>query len=771
MWTLFADFVLRFRIPLLILVLLWGLGMGFIGRKAELTYDFVKVVPEDDPEMVYFRQFNKTFGEDGNLFVIGFDDPKIYQLSYFRQFDQLSRQIADMEGIKEVISLPRILAMTKNAEEKRFDLKPVFQPFPADQQTLDSLLAYTRSLRFYEHRLFQPNGQATIMLVSVDDKWLNSKKRLDLMNRVVALSEQFSQDLQIKAHYAGLPFVRTNMSQKVKDELVLFAALSIGVTALVLLALYRSFATVFFPMLIIVIVILSTMGTLVLLGYKITILTGLLPSILVVIGIPNCVYMITLYHQECLRKGDKRLAWHAVIKKIGSVTFLTNATTAVGFLSLLFTNISILREFGLVASINIFVTFVISLIVIPSVFSLLPLPKERHTKHLQFKPLQKFIHLLDHLTAQRRGWVYGTVLLLVALCLYGMTRIQTVAFMVDDLPENSSIKKDLAWFEEHFRGVMPLEIVVDTGRKKGVRLRENLEKIDELEIFLSEFGEITPPVSMLSLLKAANQAYFDDSSKYVLPSSREAPFILSYLKNQADSNSNYLSTLVDKDQQLFRISMKVADLGSIRMDTLVSRIRPKVAEIFADTDLKVHITGTTLLFIKSNQYLIGNLKSSMMLAFAMIALIMGGLFRQFRMVLISLIPNIIPLIITAGLMGFLGIPLKPSTAIVFSIAFGISVDDSIHFLAKYRQELWQHDFDVIRAVSSALRETGTSMVYTSLILFFGFVIFTGSDFGGTVYLGLLTSITLLVAMLTNLVLLPSLLLSFDQYRKKPLKKA
>jgi predicted RND superfamily exporter protein len=216
-----------------------------------------------------------------------------------------------------------------------------------------------------------------------------------------------------------------------------------------------------------------------------------------------------------------------------------------------------------------------------------------------------------------------------------------------------------------------------------------------------------------------------------------------------------------------RVSLQVADIGSHKMDSLLQQvIIPEKERIFADSGMEATITGTTPLFIKGNAFLIDNLKTSFLLAFGIIAIIMAMLFANLRMIILSIIPNVIPLLITAGIMGFAGIPLKPSTAIVFSIAFGISVDFAIHFLAKYRQELFANNFFVPVAISKAIRELGPSMIYTAIVLFAGFIIFTLSDFGGTVALGFLTSITLFMSMLTNLIVLPALLLTFDDGKRK-----
>jgi predicted RND superfamily exporter protein len=296
---------------------------------------------------------------------------------------------------------------------------------------------------------------------------------------------------------------------------------------------------------------------------------------------------------------------------------------------------------------------------------------------------------------------------------------------------------------------------------------KNLEIIETFETFLDDQELMSKPVSIISFIKASRQAFYNNNpSRYELPNNRDKNFIFRYFRNQSEDRS-LLNSFVDSTAQKMRISLQIADIGSKRLDSLINNVLvPKKDEIFGETSLQATITGTTPIFIRGNKFLIENLQLSFVLAFGIIAMIMAILFVNARMIILSIIPNVIPLVITAGLMGYLGIPLKPSTAIVFSIAFGISVDYAIHFLARYRQELFSNDFFVPVAVSKALKGIGPSMIYTSIVLFAGFIIFTISDFGGTVALGFLTSITLFISMLTNLIVLPALLLTFDDGKRK-----
>jgi uncharacterized protein len=768
MWIKLAHFIIKFRLFLVIGLGIITLFMGYHAQKVEMSYDFRKSVPDNDPDMVLFNDFKALFGEDGNLVAIGFKDSAIYQTANFAALKAFSEDLAALEGVNEVISLPLIQRLEKDTADTRFVLRPIFETLPTEQSELDSLLQLALNQKFYSGQLINTQNGALLTLVSIQKETLHSAKRIDLTNQLAVLGDAFSKQTGIEIHYAGLPFVRSVIADKVANEMKFFLLLSVLVTGLILMIFFRAWNAVIFPMAIIGVVVVWVVGTLSLLDYKITLLTGLIPPVIVVIGIPNSIYLLNKYHQEYELHGNKMKAISRVIRKIGLVTLITNFTTAIGFLVLAFTDIVILKEFGIVAGINIMATFIVSIILIPGVFSWLPAPKVKHLKHLKFKPLDKVLTGLDLLVHRHRTSVYVVTSILVGISIIGMYRIEAVTFMVDDIPEDSTIKKDLDFLEENFSGVMPLEVIVDTGVRRGVLQLKNLRLVDEFEQFLGEQEYLSQPVSMVSFVKAARQAFYNGNpARYDLPANdRERGYLLRYLRSQSDS-SGLLNSFVDSTAQFMRVSLQMADIGSDKMDDLINHvIQPKIDTLFADSGMTLQVTGTTPIFIKGNKFLIENLRFSLILAFIIISVIMAILFMNFRMILISLVPNLIPLIITAGIMGYFNIPLKPSTALIFSIAFGISVDDSIHFLAKYRQELFANSFFVPVAVSKSLRETGASMMYTSIVLFAGFIIFAWSDFGGTVALGILTSTTLVIAMFTNLIVLPALLLTFDDGKRR-----
>ncbi len=781
MWLKIANFILKNRLWLLLLLFVSTVFMAYQGTKAELSYTFTKVVPDSDEDIVYFKKFKALFGQDDNVIVLGVEDEKLFELETFQKWQEL---LHDLEKIKfqnkkkvkalgdtiqavtGVIGVGKLPYLYKNQDIKKFEPKSIFPKKVETQKELDSLLAFTRKIKFYQNQLINPENNASLVLITLPPAITSTVYNHKTVMQIAKLGKKFTKQTGVEIHYVGLPFLRVAISNKVKEEMIIFLSLSIAITAIFIFVFFRSFTPVLVSLSLITIVIIWTIGVLGTLGYKITILTALLPPILVVIGIPNCVYFITKYHQQCNEKGNKLDAIKYVVKKIGIVTLITNTTTAIGFLVLISTGIGILSEFGMAAGITIFSTFFISLLILPITFSYLPMPEGRRTKHLNRGIINKILTYFEFLIENHRPIIYGVTILIVVLSTIGLYTIKANSFMVDDLPNDSKEKKDIAFIEQNFKGTMPLEIVVDTGKPKSYRKSQTLRRIEQIENYVDSSAHLSTAISLVTFIKAANQAYFNQSEQsYTLPDKRTGAYVMRYLKGQNDPTA-ISASFVDSTQQILRVSLKVADIGSMRLDSLVrTSLQPELDSIFADsvgsTKMSARVTGTTPIFLKGNTYLIDNLKWSLLLACILVAIIIGALFQNIRVMLIAIVPNLIPLLVTAGLMGFFNIALKPSTALVFSIAFGIAVDDSLHFLARFRQELLAFDFDRHKAIDVALRETGKSMIYTSIILFAGFIIFAFSSFGGTVALGLLTSITLLVAMFTNLILLPALLLTFS----------
>lgn len=764
MWDKICSLILRQRLAILISLAVLTIIMGYFGSKVQMSYEFAKLLPDDDSTSIQYSDFKKTFGEDGSVFVIAIKNKDFFTPEIFNAWYAIGNKIKEIEGVEDVLSVAHLFNLEKDEEQKRFNIVPVVKKMPQSQAEVDSIKNVILSLPFYKDYLYNDTTGATLMAITLNREVLNSKAREKLIDSIEKNVEEIAKTANVEIHYSGMPFIRTQVSVKVSREIKLFVALSALVTAFILFLFFRSWAPVIVSMLVVAVGVLWSLGTVVLFGYKITILLGLIPPLIIVIGIPNCVYLINKYHQEYKKHGNQARALTRIIQKIGGATFLTNMTTAIGFATFIFTSSSILIEFGYIAAVNVMIVFFLSLLIIPTVFSYLPPPKQKHIKHLDNTWMLGLVSNLVNVVLYKRKQVYVITLVVIALSIYGISLIETTGNVADDVPRNDKLYTDLLFFEENFSGVMPFEVVIDT-RKEGMAAQiPTLKKIEKLQELIHSYPEFSRPLSIAEVVKFSKQAYYNGSEDmYTLPTDMEKSFLAPYLTTKTEGGKDkILRSFMDSTKRYARVTAQMADIGTKEMQRINEDIRPKIDSIFNPEKYTVYLTGNSVVFLKGTNYLVTNLILSLALAIFIISIMMSFLFMSVRMVFVSILPNFIPLIVTAGLMGYFGITIKPSTILVFSIAFGISVDDTIHYLAKYRQEIRHRRWDLKGSVLTALRESGMSMAYTSIILFFGFGVFAVSNFGGTVALGVLVSITLIVAMLSNLVILPSLLLSVEK---------
>ncbi|MFJ1328300.1 RND family transporter [Capnocytophaga canimorsus] len=763
-WITIARLILRNRTAILI-----GLGvvtffMVVQWQHVRFTFTEANMLPDNHQVNIEYQKFLEKFGEEGNLMLLAVADESIYTPEKLNLWNDLSKKLKRFEQVQAVISLEQLPVLVKDTLNERFITQPlVNQPFE-NQVQVDSLKGNLfEKLPFYEGFIFNKQTQTLQTAVYLDKKIVNTKARKDfIINDFLPLITQFESETGLDVHTSGMPYIRTLSAKSITDEMGLFIALALFTTSFIFFLFFRSFRAMFISMTVVAIGVVWTFGLLGIFRYEITILTGLIPPLVIVIGIPNCIFLINKYQQEIQNHGNQAKSLQRVIRKIGNVTMLTNLTTAAGFATFIFTNSELLKQFGLIASLNILAIFFISLLIIPIFYSFMKAPKEKHLRHLDRKFIKRLVRWMENVVKHHRFAVFTTAVTMLVLSIIGIYKIRVSGSLIEDMPQSAPFFEDILFFEEQFGGIMPLEITIDTKRKNGISQLATLKRIEELSAYIEEIPEISKPISITNLVKYAKQAYYNGNPEYYeLPSSQEQYFIMPFIKN-SKADGNMLSAYADSLGQVARITTFMKDIGTERMEKIEQDIYQKAQKIFPDERYEVKITGKAFLFTKGTNYLATNLIYSLGFAILMIALMIAIIFRSFRMILISLVPNMLPLLVTAGMMGFLGIPLKPSTVLVFSIAFGISMDDTIHFLAKYRQELISRNWKIHKSVYASIRETGVSMFYTSIVLFFGFSVFLISDFGGTKALGGLISVTLFFAMLTNLLLLPSLLLSLER---------
>lgn len=765
MFHFLARVILKRRYILVSIILLFTLFMGWKATKVRLSYKPIPLVPKTDSIFIQNENLARIFGKGENIMVIGVTDSLFFNHDRILLWEDLKGRIAQVDGVENVFSVTDIITLQKDTISRKFIAKKPFENLTFSNA--DSSGSIIKSLPFYKGLLYNAETNTYLMLITLNRERMTRVDRIKVINQIEEATYQYHQKTGNAIHYSGLPYIRAVVAEMIKYEMFLFVGLAALATAIILLILFRSFRILFMSLVVVGTSVIWSLGTLTLFGFDLTLLTAVVPPLLIVIGVPNCIYLINKYHNEIAHHRNKIKALYRVIYRIGSATFLTNLTTALGFVTFVFTKTQILREFGLVTFFNVLGIFIISLILIPFFFSISPAPKEKHLRHLNRNTFKLAVSRIVIVTYYKRKWVFAITFAFIALGLIGTSLLKANGYMVDDVPHNHPVQRDLKFFEKHFTGVMPLEIVYNTGKPNGYQNYSVYQKINNLQEHLSKYPELSKPFSIVEMAKFARQAYYNgNENQYRFPGPFERAFIMSYIPRSIGASDVY-ARMTDYTGQYVRIMYNVSDIGSKKMEVLLDSIHADVKQVFGEETPNVHVAGASVITTYGIKYLVHSLTSSLLLAIILIAFAIAWLFRKFKMVLFAIGINLIPLILTASTMGYLGINLKPSTVIVFSIALGIAVDNSIHFLTKYRQELYRTKFNVKESIFHAIRETGISMIYTSIVLLFGFSVFIASKFGGTKALGLLVAITLFYAVITNLFVLPSVLKQLD--KPKPLK--
>ena len=762
-WTRVSRIILKNRYLILILIAFVTAFLISQMKHMRFSYTEANLLPENHPVNIQYNKFLDIFGEEGNLILLAVKDSSIFTPKNFNAWNQLAKSFDSLQEVDFVVSIADVKKIKADRKNKKFILEAIYKGELSSQDKINKIKQELfEKLPFYENILFNKNSGTIQTALYIKKEIVNKPERKAFVfEKLTPIVAAFENNTGLDVKVSGMPYIRTKNSQNIIDEIQLFVGGALLITSIIFFFFFRSYRATFITLLVVTIGVSWAFGFIGLLGYEITVLTALIPPLIIVIGVPNAVFLINKYQQEIKLHGQQAKALQRVISKIGNATLMTNITTASGFATFVFVKSKLLREFGILASINILSIFILALFIIPIIYSFMSPPKEKHLTHLERKWMENVVNWMEKMVREQRIGIYITTVIIIIIGMIGLYQIRVSGSLIEDMPKSKAFYKDIKFFENEFGGIMPLEILVDTKKENGVMKLSTLKRIEKINDVIESFQELSQPVSIVNLVKYSKQGFYRGNPKYYqLPTSQEQSYIFEYTKN-SEGNTNMLKNFIDSTGQFARITTFMKDVGTDKMDLIQERLQQVVKKEFPEERFNVSFTGKALVFLKGTNYLISNLVLSLSLAIFLISLFMAWMFRSFRMILISIIPNMLPLLITAGLMGFFDIPIKPSTILVFSIAFGISVDDTIHFLAKYRQELKANKWKIRKSVFAALRETGVSMFYTSIVLFFGFLVFTVSSFGGTIALGGLVSITLLFAMVTNLLLLPSLLLSFE----------
>ena len=766
MWNKIADYILKHRVLNLVIASILLILLGLKAFSVKMGHSLANTLPNTDTTMVVYQQFLDKYGKDGNSIFIGMCDDSLFQLERFQDYYDLNEKIREIPGVTECLSVSRVYNIIRNDSIKKFQLAQVVSRRPESQKEVDSIKDVILNLAMYDELLFNTNTHSAMMLVTLDEEHANTTIRRELTDALTLLLNNYSEKHGIEMHISGMPYIREMTTQKMVKEIVGFTFLSIVVAGLILFLFFRSWRPLVSVVAIVLLSVIYMFGIMALLNFDVTILTGVLPPLLIIIGVENSIFMLNKYHREFDVCHDKMQALKNVIVRIGPANFLTNMTTAVSFASFIITRNGLLVPFGILASICIMLTYVMTMVLLPTFFSYQKKPEGKLVNYMNSPRINYIMDKVSAFVLSKKRYVYAVLAVLLTACVIGALRMTTSGRVVDDIAKSDKLYKDIMFFEENVGGVMPFEISVDTRKPKGILNAAFIRKIQQLEDTLTLYPEFSEPLSIAEVVKFARQGFYNGKrEQFKIPSNNEFGFIMKYMPETKGGELPAIVTqYMDKEMQCTRVSVQMANVTTPEIDAISKSLRPQIDQIFPKDKYDVVMTGSAMVTLQGTNYLIVNLSHSLLLAFIVIALLMVITFHKFKMVVISLIPNLIPLLFTAGVMGYCGIPLKMSTILVFSIALGISVDNTIHYLARYRLQMKMNNYDIKKSVMAAIQETGPSMIYSASILICGFLIFAFSSFGGTKIVGFLVPFTLLIALIINILVLPALVLTF--YRKK-----
>ena len=766
MWDKIADYILKHRVLNLCIAALLLVILGVKAFNMKMGHNMANTLPETDTTMVVYRQFLEKYGQDGRSIFVGMYDEDLFTLEHFQDYYDLNAKIREITGVTECLSVTRVYNLKKNDSIKKFEISQVVKQRPETQEEVDAIRDEIMSLAMYDGLLFNTEKNSTTMLISIEDEYVNSTKRTEMVASLKSILDDYGKAHNIDVRISGMPYIREVTTQKMVKEIVGFTILAIFVAGLILYIFFRSWRPLVSVVAIVLLSVIYMFGIMVLLNFDVTILTGVLPPLLIIIGVENSIFMLNKYHREYNVCHDKMQALHNVIVRIGPANFLTNVTTAVSFASFIITRNVLLVPFGILASVCIMITYVMTMVLLPTFFSYQKKPEGKMVNYMNNPNIGYIMEKVSKFVLSKKRMIYAVLAVLLTLCVIGAMRMSTSGRVVDDIAKNDKLYKDIMFFEENVGGVMPFEISIDTRKPKGVMNAGFIRKVQQLQDTLALYPEFSRPLSIAEVVKFARQGFFNGKrEQYKIPSNNEFGFIMKYMpETKGGELPKIVTQYIDNQMQSTRISVQMANVTTPEIDQISKSLRPKIERVFPKDKYDVVMTGSAIVTLQGTNYLIVNLSHSLLLAFIVIALLMAITFQKFKMVLISLIPNLIPLLFTAGVMGFCGIPLKMSTILVFSIALGISVDNTIHYLARYRLQMKINNYDIKKSVMAAILETGPSMIYSATILICGFLIFAFSSFGGTKIVGFLVPFTLLIALITNILVLPALVLTFN--RKK-----
>ncbi len=747
------DRLITFQLdyPKRVLTIIAIITAAAMGTASRVQFDFTieNLFPENDPEVDAYFEFREEFEREDDLISLAYDAGDPFSRENLLSTRMLTEAFSKIEGISEVTSLTNVELFEPG---ENLVMAAVYRTVPGTQDSLDLLKGRVMSSQLLTDNLVSSDGKTAAFILELDDDVNNHEGR----ERVIKVMGEISASTAWKWYEAGIPILRTRYVQYMLDDYGRFFVPVTIVLFGILFLLFRTLRGVLLPFSAVLIADFWALGIMGALGLTINIVTYIVPTLVLIIGVADSIHILVKFHEELIRGRDKREAIRITVQKIGSAIMLTSVTTSVGFLSLVSTNITMIREFGAIVAVAVIFAFIVSITFIPAMLVILKMPSEAKLQRVTRSLRHRFLKWVVSMNNRHQTPIVVVSSLLVFTFIFYAMKIDPHSSLMEDLTSGNRLYDDMTFMEERMGSVLPFEVIItassdDGPMEDGIKAPENLHAIAKLQEKLSSFPEIGKTISAVDYLKEMNQAFHEsDPAFYAIPASRE--MVAQYIFLQEEQ----FETLANFDYSSARLAGRIADVTSRRAQEITDEVMLWCKKNLPSS-LDVRLTGTTLMALKINQYLVTNLVVSFLIAFGVIFVSMWVLFRSVKLAAISMIPNFIPLLFMAGVMGFFHIKLRPTTAMTFAIAFGIAVDDTIHYLARFRQELFAHGGHYREANELTLLTTGKAIISTSLILSAGFLIMVSSNFLPSRDFGFLSAVTMLGALLGDLFFLPAVL--------------
>ena len=749
-----ASIILRYRILFLVLIgLLTGL-FGYYAIESKTDNSIEVWLKRNDPKLDYYYDFIDKFGDDEFL-IIAMDGDDLFTGKKIKLINDIATRLESVKGVRSVISLASVYKDKLSAPYfkevlKRNKARSVLDVF--EEKILDDPM--------YVNNIISSDGETTAIIATVAKGSPEARKELVKETREI-LSAVETENSMKEFFLAGPSIVNTELDRMSQNDMKTFTPVMFAVALVILVILFKNISGVLIPAITIGINIMWTVGLFVIFGNKMNMVSGMLIPLVFIISLATTVHILNRFYLEVALSGDKRESILKTLRHICVPCFLTCVTTSIGFLSLVVSDVTPVKTTGIFMAAGIMMSFFVCITLVPGMLSLFPermsrpfmnIKKDRSSSNKEFQGIYGFI---GKFVRNNTIYVFFISLVFVGVAIYGVTKIDAESSIFESFPESSEITRSTEHIEQELMGLIPMDIVVDAGNTGSVFQPDVLMKMEKLQDYLKGIPEVTKSVSVVDYVKYLNKLLNKDNPDSPVVTKDKA---IDYVKLASLHGDSIVAGLYTEDYNEGRVSVRMKNVGSSRYKLIVNDIERFIKENFP-LSVSCAITGIVPLLMDMQGYLIESQIKTFTLAFILIFICIALLLKSTRIGMMSMIPNLVPIAITLGVMGYVGINLDVATIMIASVAIGISVDDTIHFLYRFKEE-FKKDGDHYLAIQRTLSGVGRALIFTTVVATCGFLVFCLSSFKAIQYFGLLTGITMVSALVADLFILPSCILLF-----------